>query len=136
MPAAYSIEAGMEKLERFYENSLKKKFERREAFPHQACRRKAPKLYITQKSNALAKQGKPLSEEEHKFRVLTRETTPQEIYPVIPNFAVVKDNLSKNIVAYLGDYRPFLDKTKEKAYREGEAEDVAGAGEKSLSVGN
>jgi len=33
---------------------------------------------------------------------------------VIPNFAVVKDNLSKNIVSYLGDYKPFLDKTKEK----------------------
>jgi hypothetical protein len=33
---------------------------------------------------------------------------------VIPNFAVVKDNLSKNIVAYLGDYKPFIDKTKEK----------------------
>ena len=26
---------------------------------------------------------------------------------------MVKDNLSKNIVAYLGDYKPFLDKTKE-----------------------
>jgi hypothetical protein len=50
--------------------------------------------------------------------VLTRETTPQEIYPVIPNFAVVKDSLSKNIVAYLGDYRPFLDKTREKAQKD------------------
>lgn len=49
---------------------------------------------------------------------MTRETTPQEIYPVIPNFAVVKDNLSKNIVAYLGDYRPFLEKTKEKVEKE------------------
>jgi hypothetical protein len=37
---------------------------------------------------------------------------------VIPNFAVVKDNLSKNIVAYLGDYKPFLDKTKEKVEKE------------------
>lgn len=43
----------------------------------------------------------------------TKETTPQEIYPTIPNFAVVKDNLSKNIIAYLGDYKPFLDKTKD-----------------------
>ena len=34
-------------------------------------------------------------------------------YPTIPNFAVVKDNLSKNIIAYLGDYKPFLDKTKD-----------------------
>ena len=42
---------------------MKKKFERREAFPHQACRRKTPKLYITQKTNALSKQGKPLTEE-------------------------------------------------------------------------
>jgi len=31
---------------------------------------------------------------------------------VIPNFGVVKDNLSKNIVAYLGEYKPFIDKTK------------------------
>ena len=37
---------------------------------------------------------------------------------MIPNFAVVKDNLSKNIVAYLGDYKPFLDKTKEKVEKE------------------
>ena len=37
-----------------------------------------------------------------------------------PNFAVVKDNLSKNIVAYLGDYKPFIDKTKEKVEREEE----------------
>jgi hypothetical protein len=42
------------------------------------------------------------------FRVMTKEITPQEIYPTIPNFAVVKDNLSKNIVAYLGDYKPFV----------------------------
>lgn len=42
---------------------MKKKFERREAFPHQACRRKTPKLYITQKTNALSKHGKPLTEE-------------------------------------------------------------------------
>lgn len=55
----YSIEDGVEKLEKFYENSLKKKFERREVFPHQACRRKTPKLYITQKTNALNKYGKP-----------------------------------------------------------------------------
>lgn len=46
---------------------------------------------------------------------MTKETTPQEIYPTIPNFAVVKDSLSKNIMAYLGDYKPFIDKTKEKA---------------------
>lgn len=39
---------------------------------------------------------------------------------MIPNFAVVKDNLSKNIVAYLGDYKPFIDKTKEKVEREEE----------------
>lgn len=99
-------------MEKFYENSLKKKFERREMFPHKACRRKTPKLYITQQTNALTKAGKPSSETEHRFRVMTKETTPQEIYPVIPNFAVVKDNLSKNILAYLGDYKPFIDKTK------------------------
>jgi hypothetical protein len=73
-----------------------------------------------------------MSEEEHKFRVMTRETTPQEIYPVIPNFAVVKDNLSKNIVAYLGDYRPFLDKTKEKVQQELRQDD---SDAKTLSVG-
>lgn len=60
---------------------------------------------------------------------MTKETTPQQIYPVIPNFAVVKDNLSKNIVAYLGDYKPFLDKTKEKVEKEmkkdDEQEDIA-----------
>jgi hypothetical protein len=26
-------------------------------FPHQACKRKTPKLYITQKTNALQKYG-------------------------------------------------------------------------------
>ena len=80
-------------------------------FPHQACRRKVPKLAITH-NNAMNKYGRVSSEAEHMFRVMTREITPQEIYPVIPNFPVVKDNLSKNIVAYLGDYKPFLDKTK------------------------
>ena len=25
----------------------------------------------------------------------------------------MKDNLSKNIIAYLGDYKPFLEKTKD-----------------------
>ena len=96
---------------------MKKKFERREA-THKACRRKTPKLFITQKTNALSKVGKPSTEEEHKFRVLTKETTPQEIYPVIPNFGVVKDSLSKNIVAYLGEYKPFIDKTKEKVEKD------------------
>ena len=54
---------------------MKKKFERREA-THKACRRKTPKLFITQKTNALSKVGKPSTEEEHKFRVFTKETTP------------------------------------------------------------
>jgi hypothetical protein len=31
---------------------------------------------------------------------------------------VVKDSLSKNIVAYLGDYKPFIEKTKEKVEKE------------------
>jgi hypothetical protein len=135
----YSISDGIEKLERFYENSLKKKFERREVFPHKACRRKTPKLYITQKTNALNKHGKPLSEEEHKFRVMTKETTPQEIYPVIPNFAVVKDNLSKNIVAYLGDYKPFIEKTKEKVENEikkSQQDMVVDNSNKSITVSN
>ena len=59
----YNIGDNIEKMERFYENSLKKKFERREAFPHKACRRKTPKLYITQKTNAMNKMGKPQSDE-------------------------------------------------------------------------
>ena len=45
-------------------------------FPHQACRRKTPKLYITQKTNSLNKYGKA-EEAEHLFRVFTKETTPQ-----------------------------------------------------------
>ena len=49
---------------------------------------------------------------------MTKQTTPQQIYPVIPNFGVVKDPLSKNIVAYLGDYKPFLQKTKERVDKE------------------
>jgi hypothetical protein len=54
----YTIEAGVEKLEKFYENSLKKKFERRELFPHQACKKKTPKLYITHKTNGISRYGK------------------------------------------------------------------------------
>ena len=136
---AYNITDNIEKLERFYQNSLKKKFERREAFPHKACRRKTPKLYITQKTNALNKNGKPSSEEQHKFRIMSKQTTPQEIYPVIPNFAVVKDNLSKNILAYLGEYKPFIDKTKEKAGKDGKEdkeEIVIDNNSKSLTVSN
>lgn len=75
--SSYNISENIERLERFYENSLKKKFERREVFPHKACRRKTPKLYITHKTNTISKQGKPLTEEEHRFRVMTKETTPQ-----------------------------------------------------------
>lgn len=44
------------------------------------------------------------------FRVLSKEVTPTEIYPIIPNFATVKDNISKNINAYLTDYKPFIQK--------------------------
>ena len=75
--------------------------------------------------------------------MITKETTPQEIYPVIPNFAVVKDNLSKNIVSYLGDYKPFLDKTKEKVEKEMRKEDTKAEAEmvidnmgKSVPVSN
>jgi hypothetical protein len=69
---------------------------------------------------------------------MTKETTPQEIYPVIPNFAVVKDALSKNIVAYLGDYKPFIDKTKEKVESEikKEQEMAVESVNKSISVSN
>jgi hypothetical protein len=38
--------------------------------------------------------------------------TPQEIYPAIPSFPVVRDVISKNVMAYLSDYKPFIDKTK------------------------
>ena len=73
---------------------------------------------------------------------MTKETTPQEIYPVIPNFAVVKDNLSKNIVAYLGDYKPFIEKTKEKVEKNlgskerEEGEMIMENASKSLTVNN
>ena len=70
---------------------------------------------------------------------MTKETTPQEIYPVIPNFAVVKDNLSKNILAYLGDYKPFIDKTKEKVSQDlknKNEEEIMVENNKSLSVSN
>ena len=62
---------------------------------------------------------------------------------MIPNFAVVKDNLSKNIVSYLGDYKPFLDKTKEKVEKEMRKEDTKAEAEmvidnmgKSVPVSN
>jgi len=45
---------------------------------------------------------------------MTKECTPQEIYPTIPNFAIVKDSLSKNVMAYLSDFRPFVEKTREE----------------------
>lgn len=44
------------------------------------------------------------------FRILSKEATPIEIYPTIPNFATVKDTVSKNISAYLTDYKPFIQK--------------------------
>jgi cobalamin biosynthesis Co2+ chelatase CbiK len=47
------------------------------------------------------------------FRVITREVTPQEIYPTIPTFPVVRDTISRNVLAYLSDYKPFIEKTKE-----------------------
>lgn len=79
----------------------------------QACKRRTPKLYITHQTNAIEKVGKPLNQQEHIFRVMTREVTPQEIYPTIPSFPVVRDNISRNVLAYLSDYKPFIDKTKE-----------------------
>lgn len=82
-------------------------------FPHYQCKRKTPKLYVTAKHNALEKYGKKPPQEEHMFRVMTRECTPQQIYPTIPNFPIVKDNLSKNVLAYLTDFKPFIDKTKQ-----------------------
>ena len=52
---------------------------------------------------------------------------------------MVKDNLSKNILSYLGDYKPFIDKTKEKAGKDarvaGEEIDVEKAN-KSLTISN
>lgn len=82
-------------------------------FPHYPCKRKTPKLYVTTKTNALEKHGRKPPQEEHMFRVMTKECTPQEIYPTIPNFPIVKDNLSKNVLAYLTDFKPFIEKTKE-----------------------
>ena len=57
---------------------------------------------------------------------------------MIPNFAVVKDTLSKNILAYLGDYKPFIDKTKEKVSQDlkqrNEEEEIMVENNKSMSV--
>lgn len=58
---------------------------------------------------------------------------------MIPNFAVVKDNLSKNIVAYLGDYKPFIEKTKEKVENEikkSQQDMVVDNSNKSITVSN
>lgn len=41
-------------------------------FPHQPCRRKTPKLFITQKNNALKKSGRAGSDQQHLFRVYTK----------------------------------------------------------------
>ena len=87
-------------------------------FPHYPCKRKTPKLYVTAKTNALQKYGKKPAQEQHLFRVMTKQCTPQQIYPTIPNFAIVKDNLSKNVLAYLTEFKPFIDKTKEDVYED------------------
>lgn len=98
-------------------------------FPHYPCKRKTPKLYVTTKTNALEKFGKKPAQEEHLFRIMTKQCTPQQIYPTIPNFAIVKDNLAKNVMAYLSDFKPFIEKTKDAQQQEDEVIRVENGGE-------
>ncbi len=93
-----------------YNSQLKKKFDRREEFPHLRRRKLPPKLAIL---NNMPKEGFPENRREHLFRVLSKEKTPHEVQAMIPAFSTIKDSVTRNVMAYLQDFRPFLESVRE-----------------------
>lgn len=67
------------------------------------------KLNILGQRNSLPKCGKPSSNSEHIFRVLTKEGTPVSICPSVPNFGCVRNSQTKNVLSYCLDNRRFME---------------------------
>lgn len=65
----------------------------------QKLKKKPPILNITSK-NKITKNGK-MDPEEHRLRVFNRENVPVMPELIIPSFTIKKDQMAKNILAYL-----------------------------------
>ncbi|CAD8188952.1 unnamed protein product [Paramecium pentaurelia] len=99
---SYSEE--VKKREQIYDHTLQRMYEKRQ---NPKLKKKPPILNITSK-NKVSKGNGRMDPEEHKLRVYNRENVPTMPDLIIPSFTIKKDQMAKNILAYLKEYTPLF----------------------------
>ncbi|CAK56918.1 unnamed protein product (macronuclear) [Paramecium tetraurelia] len=103
-----SYSEAVKKREQIYDHTLQRMYEKRQnPVLFAKFKKKPPILNITSK-NKITKGNGRMDPEEHKLRVFNRENVPTIPDLIIPSFTVKKDQMAKNILAYLKEYTPLF----------------------------
>ncbi|CAD8090817.1 unnamed protein product [Paramecium sonneborni] len=103
-----SYQEAVKKREEIYDHTLQRMYEKRQnPLLFAKFKKKPPILNITSKNKITKGNGK-LDPEEHKLRVFNRENVPTMPDLIIPSFTIKKDQMAKNILAYLKEYTPLF----------------------------
>ncbi|CAD8116675.1 unnamed protein product [Paramecium sonneborni] len=103
-----SYSEAVKKREQIYDHTLQRMYEKRQNPTLFAkLKKKPPILNITTK-NKITKGFGRMDPEEHRLRVYNRENVPIMPELIIPSFTIKKDQMAKNILAYLKEYTPLF----------------------------
>ncbi|CAD8170184.1 unnamed protein product [Paramecium octaurelia] len=103
-----SYSEAVKKREQIYDHTLQRMYEKRQnPVLFAKFKKKPPILNITSK-NKISKGNGRMDPEEHKLRVYNRENVPTMPDLIIPSFTIKKDQMAKNILAYLKEYTPLF----------------------------
>ncbi|CAD8070592.1 unnamed protein product [Paramecium sonneborni] len=98
----------VKKREEIYDHTLQRIYEKRQnPLLFAKFKKKPPILNITSKNKIIKGNGR-MDPEEHKLRVFNRENVPTMPDLIIPSFTIKKDQMAKNILAYLKEYTPLF----------------------------
>ncbi|CAD8208260.1 unnamed protein product [Paramecium octaurelia] len=103
-----SYSEAVKKREQTYDHTLQRMYEKRQNPTLFAkLKKKPPILNITARNKITKGYGK-LDPQEHLLRVYNRENVPVMPELIIPSFTIKKDQMAKNILAYLKEYTPLF----------------------------
>ncbi|CAD8198740.1 unnamed protein product [Paramecium pentaurelia] len=103
-----SYSEAVKKREQIYDHTLQRMYEKRQNPALFAKLKKKPPILNITTRNKITKGNGKLDPEEHRLRVYNRENVPIMPELIIPSFTIKKDQMAKNILAYLKEYTPLF----------------------------
>ncbi|CAD8109189.1 unnamed protein product [Paramecium sonneborni] len=103
-----TYQEAVKKREKIYDHTLQRMYEKRQNPAFFAKLQKKPPLLNITARNKITKGHGRIDPEEHRLRVYNRENVPIMPELIIPSFTIKKDQMAKNILAYLKEYTPLF----------------------------